>query len=753
MLFLEYLNATNFQNMTPIKINQYISEEKAQILQLIDKHHKVLLQSNPASGKTFFFKELAKDIINGKRKGRLVFIAPLLIIQEQFKKSLQIDLELHGTSTRKTLSSTDKIITSTYKSFHHISDELNSDDIVVVDEAHALLYNYLQPDGTRDFFVNVTKNLYLMKAKLVLMSGTPNLCLLQIFGAHHIQVQRTKETQANININFSKAKNLNVALEFAYNAIDEHGTGSLNIIYRKSVKECHKIAQMLSDNGFKAQVLTSFDKAESTYQSIVDLELIPTGMQFLVTTNVISTGANIKNTNIGGALMLDEFNSQEIKQFSKRFRNKLDITVEVVNKPYLSGVSTLTHGQIQQQRNYLNDALKFHTNALDKPQYDFNYDKAYQNNDNINSIAPESHIGNILERYLMQESYYIDEDVRTIDESEELTDQLNEYDDINAETSYDYDFINKMDTATYDGDWEDKKDLLIDYFKDHTQKYISALCNEKNIDTYRKHKVKRLVKGEFSTTGSYDKSIIDNIHSPVFRKEILQPFIEYREYFKSTEDFIKFLKSDKNRNGIIATLQIHDIREQYFDLRAMKEGYTPTRCKYFHELKLKTIRTHSADDLSILLKLIEKTFNYCWEKEFISYESLKEYLEKDKELKKMILGASKLKMPPINTIKLKKKSFELNMYVVKALVQAIFYVNPKRVRKVIKGNKQNGVGFYDSLPSGYKTPRINYSDNLYAINKRIKDIHNTTSKNILIKKSKEAYKYLSNYELLIDKFI
>lgn len=79
----------NTKPPTELQINTYISEKKSEILSLIDKHHRVLLQANPASGKTYFFKELSLDILNNKRSGRLIFCAPFLIISDQFIQALK----------------------------------------------------------------------------------------------------------------------------------------------------------------------------------------------------------------------------------------------------------------------------------------------------------------------------------------------------------------------------------------------------------------------------------------------------------------------------------------------------------------------------------------------------------------------------------------------------------------------------------------------------------------------------------------
>ncbi|RTY77741.1 DEAD/DEAH box helicase [Flavobacterium sp. LS1P28] len=277
-----------------LQITKYISEQKNQILQLIDVNHRILLQANPGSGKTYFFEEIAKDIISGKRKGRLIFVAPFLIITEQFANKVNVNLQLKYDS-RKELFPTDKIITSTFQSLRHVSNELDKDDIIVIDEAHALFYSYPKTNNDRQFYLSTIQDLYHTKAKVVLMSGTPNLSLVSTLRLHHIKIAKSNEIKAKININFSKSQNIDIARDFAVNAINQYGKKSLNIIYIKSIIQCNNICDMLISLGYTAKVLTSFEKNESTYKSISDIELVPKGIQFIVTTNVISTGANIKN--------------------------------------------------------------------------------------------------------------------------------------------------------------------------------------------------------------------------------------------------------------------------------------------------------------------------------------------------------------------------------------------------------------------------------------------------------------------------
>lgn len=61
---LKTLTMPNTNSPTELQINTFISEKKPEILNLIDQHHRVLMQANPASGKTYFFKRVVFRYIN-----------------------------------------------------------------------------------------------------------------------------------------------------------------------------------------------------------------------------------------------------------------------------------------------------------------------------------------------------------------------------------------------------------------------------------------------------------------------------------------------------------------------------------------------------------------------------------------------------------------------------------------------------------------------------------------------------------------
>lgn len=725
---------------TNITISKYLSEEKQQILSLINQHHNVLLESNPNSGKTHLFKLIAKDIVDGKRKGRLVFMAPFIIIQDQFKNELanngvKVDLELNHKSKRKKIKDSDKIISSTFKSFHHIANDLTEDDIVVIDESHALFYAY-EKNSKKDIYLPIVDGLYDTKAKLVFMSGTPNMCLLDMFELHHIKVTKSQEIKATININFSKQKILDIAREFAENAHTQYGETYVNFIYVKSIKECNNIAKMLEDIGYSVAVVTSLNKEDIPYQTIAEIEEVPKGVQFVITTNVISTGANIKNANIGTALMLNESNPLEIKQFAKRFRKMPDIEIDLVINPYGFDIGTLSQSMIQKQRTYSNESLEFYKKANKNRLYDFNYEDTFNTVKAIESTTPNDSIKRILKQRLVQESFYIEDSLRSIDSSN-LEDLLNEYDDIQAKTESDY--------KVYEADWEDTKNLLLNNFKQDQEEYLTAICKAYP-DYYIKNMVKKKVEDEFKLNVKYSKHIIEDIKNPVFYKEIIESLIKYRDSFESTSDFIQFLekKNKKNVNTFSTSCYINKMLNNYFDVKTSQAGYNaPTHL--FHELKLKDRIDYDSQRIEkkILLKLIQEVFKYCINREHIIIKNLKDHLENNFALKNMTNNVNEISYYPLDYIINKKgNGFSLNETGLKAILQGIFYVKEKKV--TIKSKQTRAFKFIEKLPQGISSRELDLSIHLMRFRKRtVKKVPKNLEFNIV-----EKMNYLSNHELL-----
>ena len=77
------------RKQTTLKIANYLTEIQKEVFEIISEHKNILISSNPASGKTTLFAQLCIDSIsNPINNNRIIFCAPYLIIQEQFKQRL-----------------------------------------------------------------------------------------------------------------------------------------------------------------------------------------------------------------------------------------------------------------------------------------------------------------------------------------------------------------------------------------------------------------------------------------------------------------------------------------------------------------------------------------------------------------------------------------------------------------------------------------------------------------------------------------
>jgi hypothetical protein len=330
----------------PIELteNQFLSDRYDYVIPLIYKERRLVIDANLGIGKTRLFIELGKEIKSGKRNGRLIFCAPYLVIQSQFntalkKEGYEADLIVNANAKRKKLDPSDKIVISTFPGLKHIIQDLNDDDIIVMDESHTLAYSYATGEN-RAYYDQTIEYLYNSNANIVLLSGTPNQEINDLLELTSVEVTKIGHPKSEVSIYHSYASPVQIALAFAKEALQEHGDDSLNIIYIKDRNACEQIREALEDEGYNSKVITSYHKKQDHYKQLVEYSKVGKGIQFLICTNVISTGTNVENANIGMALMIGEYNPDEIKQFSKRFRDKLDIKVDLVinpsQRPFLS---------------------------------------------------------------------------------------------------------------------------------------------------------------------------------------------------------------------------------------------------------------------------------------------------------------------------------------------------------------------------------------------------------------------------------
>ena len=687
-----------YEDRNILNVSKYLSEKKDQIFEFINENHRTLISANPASGKTSFFAELCINHKINQLKGKIVFCCPFLIIQEQFKehlesKGIQINYELNHKSLNRKLGEYDKIVTSTFHSFKKIAEYLDENDTVIVDEAHVLLNRYKSyEDNTYTYFTDFHKSLYKSKAKIVLLTGTPRTALKYILDLKELTVLR-KETPSRLNIQYTNENDSNIVLEFAKNSLNQFSSLYLNIIYVKNKKKCWLFKELIETSlNVKAVVLTSDEKDSEAYLNLVKYSQIPEGYPFLITTNVISTGTNILNKYIGKALMLDEADPIEIKQFCKRFRNKPDIEVDIINPLYKEPCINLVEEREYwiEQRHELRGVYQQLLNKLKNIQskqeeYSLIESIHYSNIDS----SPDQMINLTLEQFLIHEIYLSNQLNFTFNSNDELVNALNKFDDIMSTQVNSYSetsLVNKEIEETISTSQNAKLDELFDSFFYSATEFLKSshiyLTNSANI--YLKYKLENtinLINIVYSPKREIEK-VTNNLY---FTNNILIPFLEYYPYFKNNEKTIYFLKktSKNKRAPIKISIFFNNLLHQFFRVEIISRTTGLTTLK----LMQKATPSNPTDKLSV--QFIKHTFSYLVSNDYVNYDDFTEFL-----LAKNIKLPDQLRTPldfPYSYIKFNTKNrmiSELRKHFIIGLVRSIFKLSQKQLYRFDKNQER-----------------------------------------------------------------
>lgn len=651
-----------------VKINKYLSEKKELILEIINTCKRTLIHANPDTGKTTFFADLCVDHSSKKSKGRIIFCSPFIIIQEQFKarlksKNVNIDFELNHKNKRKKILDSDKIITSTFKSLHLIAQEFDSNDLIIVDESHTLLHSYGHYSNSKErtFYIEIIKVLYNTTSKVVLMSGTPHMGIKSFLGLVELKVFKNN-VESKINIEYNSEKKVDIVLEFAKRNLKKYGSDFLNIIYIKNRSKCYVFKEILEEQlNVKTLVLTSEEKDTIDYKQLINKSTINKNIQFLITTNVISTGANILNKNIGSALMFDEFNPSEIKQFSKRFRNKLDINVDVINPTYTkyieneSSIEALTKRR-DSQLGLLKVLIEQINSTYQKSNELLQYDNSFYNSyeGSVEQIKDK-----LIERYLIQEVYFQEKLNQFNRDPNKLTQLLNKYDDImtvNVNNPYKKNISINYDKSAIENKIELKLDKLFVDFIFNTEMYLCGLyqylkSNERFL-SYRFENLFDFFDYQYQETQT---KIINQFKQPTIKENLILPLLEFKPFISDIEKLLYFIKSTKKnkRQPLKISLYFNKKFSEYFKpISSAIDFHGNFSNGQFDGLWQKTpeLVTNPSSKKTINIndtvnrKLIMHTFYYLLKNDIVNYKDFKAYLL-EKEIKVNPKSIKKLEFP------------------------------------------------------------------------------------------------------------
>jgi hypothetical protein len=569
------------------KINDEIGEQVDSFLQ---EHKRIYLEANPSYGKTYHIAQIGKAIKEGNSPyKRLIFCTPRLIIQEQFKSyDLKVDFELKGGSDIKKINDSVKIITSTFNSLHRIANIIEGDDLIVVDEAHIMLTNYNNYGKKTDnpYYEKLLQTIYNNNCSLILMSGTPTNNFNELLNLKHLKVVKENEDITIINIGHNHHVDTK-ELSYRYcQKYAEEFPDKLNVIYIKNVNDCGEIALYLADKGFNAKALTSKTKQGEVYLKIVEDDIIPKDIQFIITTNVLSVGTNINNENIGGVVMFNENDPLEIKQFAKRFRKAKNLTIDVINKVSKSFDENSSVNSVIRRLNIIEESKKNVKITLKQINYqkdllqEFagNDWKNFQNNsfDNTDFGTPRGVINNAIKRFLINEAYLYDRLVQTFDSPLLLKEGFAQlgYNDIRANISdldkkLWEDHEKSIDKEAKDEFKKNYDSIIDDFIKEKASYCFYALTILEYTDFDKREKFKQFLNEHVNLNElKLDRDIKNTVNGILFKQYIIDPLIDYIAYFNDLELCLRFLKSvrPEERQKHILSLHINFLFNKYCEI-------------------------------------------------------------------------------------------------------------------------------------------------------------------------------------------
>lgn len=716
-------NITDYKNISPtieenlfftkkpdkhLTIENKISDEIGyEINSFLKKHKRIYLEANPNYGKTYHFAQLGNEIKKGNSiYHRLIFCTPRLIIQKQIANDLDVDFILNGNSDLNKLTDDDKIITSTFNSLHLISNIITDKDLIIVDEAHELLRNFnsIYKENKSSYYNKTLQTLYNSTSSLVLMSGTPTYNFHKLLDLKHLEITKKNEIKTTVNINYSRLKTKEVAYRYCELYSEKFTEDHLNVIYIKNRADCGEIALYLNEKGFNSRAITSENKSDDTYLNIAKKSIIPENIQFVITTNVISVGTNILNTNIGGIVMINENDPIEIKQFSKRFRNAKNLTIDVSNKfnnnptyssEYINEChyinSKITFEQIQTQQKLLktisNDEIKKYINI--------SFEKS------ING-TPQEVINQTISKFLANESTLYDEMVKTYSTPSKLKEALKVFSDITPITSNLNEKLLEDLNDTKDKEakklFKEKLDSILDDFIENQSTYvIYSLKVLGNAQLEKKEKFKHFLSKliDFSSL-NMDSSIFKNTNSIFFESEVLDPILEYIPYFDSLTACLKFIKNTipEQRKKHILSIYTIDLIEKYCDITDYKKLTFKENSNIYQSAYIKE---------KSILDITKEILFYLLHNRYIHIRDLRNHLENNKRIQSIIKKSDKNSFP-FNMINDNRLSINFLL----GLVSSLFILDSKKGRYKDKKGIQRRCYLFEKNTSKYpKSKTIN----------------------------------------------
>ncbi|WP_282118058.1 DEAD/DEAH box helicase family protein [Maribacter aquivivus] len=330
-LYKGYLNIRDFKINpdTIIEGTQYITGCLPEILGILERHDKIVVNSETGSGKsTAFIGEYPKLRPNH----RILIITPLNAISYQTSKKHDIPV-LIGANPSGIMfnrAGAENIVTASHSNACKIlnaPETYGEFDLIVRDEIHTDITSL----GYRLPSFRVFEKLVRDKGiRTIGLTGSVLPCFNKNLGYHVVQIV-PKVTPRVINQTIYRRDSYRAALTFIKMLKD----GESAMIRINSFRKINLIYTAVLKLGLykKEEILILSGKEEhkqkaSGYQHILNHELIPDNIKLVLTTSVIDEGVSINNKGFDHVVMIDANRTPSptaLKQYFGRFRDDANL--------------------------------------------------------------------------------------------------------------------------------------------------------------------------------------------------------------------------------------------------------------------------------------------------------------------------------------------------------------------------------------------------------------------------------------------
>ena len=345
-----------FKNLEPLNIKtkptiinldgdkfKYVSDKKDQLLSALKTYQLNLIESAPGTGKTEFFKTLAKDSSTDKNNGKRVLLAmPYTSVIKNKVEHEKFGAVCYGEMKLEDAMSKSTFVTCTFDKLGNIFTNqvdrlLSNFDYVVVDESQIQFdsdfRNQVMGKLIENIVTSVKKapNDFLFQedtTKFVWMTGT-TLFEHQYLETHqilnYIKIEKVHPFKKEITQKFTPYSEfipLLIATEIKDAFLNDE---KIMVPINEGDLQIHKIIEYASVMLGKELRYNIFKKANVNDKHVIDVlesGIFPNDCDVLFATNYCSVGIDIKASYNARILVNGEkFTPQQIEQFCNRFRS------------------------------------------------------------------------------------------------------------------------------------------------------------------------------------------------------------------------------------------------------------------------------------------------------------------------------------------------------------------------------------------------------------------------------------------------